>query len=974
MKVSCTPVRYWIQLILLCLITATATAQDVQFKNVQITGDRLSGVVLPVLPRDAEITILALRADAWTVDDTKRLVLSTDIVISIGTYTFQSEKASVWINRMPTDRGVVSQIAVYMPTSTRTGGRTALGAEGKDLLIVGSTLGGINMDVALLTPKKPANQRAFIQQSENRLAGYIQRLRLGETTLSMHPEVIAFPEPASSDETLISQVPVKQTKQPWLRTKSGIMSITADTVELKTSDTENIVTVVGNVVLELRSASGIDDMQMTADRAVIFTDPGSIRDMASGKIDSQDIRGIYLEGNVLVDSNHGAYLVRSPQAYYDFTKDNAMLVDAVLRTYAMKGKVPLFVRAKEMRQIAVDQWTAQDVQVSTSSFATPDLAIGSSSIKLTEQPDGNMLIQSKHNTLRMGGTPIFYWPYYEGEANEIPIHKVKFGYKKTFGSFLETEWDLFTLLGIQQPKGLRADLRLDGYKARGAGIGLDVGYAFGNNNGDVDMYFLADAGKQKTSSGIQMDIPENEHQRGYVLLENQAKIGDHWSLQTQLSYISDPTFISVWRQSDYKNRREYETSFYAKYQKENWAFTAFTSHDLNKFISNSWLMASRQYAVEKAPELGLFRYADDLFNGAVTWSSETRITRERMRFQDGTPASNGLKRQAFQMPGGGFLGNNQPFADLFAARGLTEGFKSRLTTRHEFSAPFTVGAFKFAPFASMQADVNIGDDDSGANEDDTNWFSTIGVRASTQLQRIFNDVDNDILDLHRLRHVIEPYMTLWYGSGSVDPMSIEQYNALVDNVSTGTAAWFGVKNTLQTWRGGPGRWYEIDWLTVDVSLLTVDNKATRRYDTPQFFSWRPEYSALEDSVMAKSVWQVSDGVALLGNGTWLTDDGRMVLGAVGAELDHGKDVRTFVEYREIANNDDQYLSVGVKYNLSKRYSFHATPTWNMKEDDLQSLRLNVTRHYPDFDLVGQVTHNSIKDETQYGVAFRLLKF
>ncbi len=570
--------RNWIQFILFCLITATTTAQELQFKNVTNTGDRLSGVVLPVLPLDAEITILALRADAWTVNDTKRLVLTTDIVISIGTYIFQSEKASVWINRMPTDRGVVSQIAVYMPTSTRTGGRTALGAEGKDLLIVGSTFGGINMDVALLNPKKPTNEKTFIQQSQSRLAGYIQRLQLGGTTLSTQPKVIASPLPADEDETLISQVPVKQTKQPWLRSRSGIMSITANNVELKTGDTENIVTIVGNVVLELRSTSGIDDMQMTADRAVVFTDPGSIRDMASGKIESQDIRGIYLEGNVLVDSNHGAYLVRSPQAYYDFTSDNAMLVEAVLRTYAMQGKVPLFVRAKEMRQIAVDQWTAQGVQISTSSFATPDLAIGSSSIKLTEQPNGNMHIESIHNTLRMGGTPVFYWPYYAGEANDIPLHKVKFGYKKTFGSFLETQWDLFTLLGIQQPKGLRTDLRLDGYKSRGAGVGLDIDYAFGNNNGDIDLYFLSDAGSQKTSSGIQMDIPENEHQRGYIFWENQTKLSDHWSLQTQLSYISDPTFISVWRQSDYKNRREYETSLFAKYQKENWAF--FTQPEL----------------------------------------------------------------------------------------------------------------------------------------------------------------------------------------------------------------------------------------------------------------------------------------------------------------------------------------------------------------------------------------------------------
>jgi len=969
MKVSSTPVKYWIQCFLFSLMTASLTAQEMQFRDIQMTGDRLSGVVIPVLPRESIITINALRADAWTVDTTKRLVLTQDVVISIGTYVFQTERASVWINRMSTELGLVSQIAVYIPASDHPTPRATLGVTGNDLLIVGSTLNEITMDVALLTQKKPSKNSAFIQQSEARLAGYIQRLQLGTTKLSTQPKIFASPAPINQDETLISKVPIKQTKQPWLQSRTGVMSITADQVELNTGDAENVITIVGNVVLELRSTSGIDDMQMTADRAVVFTDPGSIRDMAAGRVEAQDIRGIYLEGNVLVDSNHGQYLVRSPQAYYDFETDRAMLVESVLRTYGMGGRVPLFIRAKEMQQIADNEWNAQGVQVSTSSFATPDLAIGSAKLNITEKPDGSMFVKSTHNTLRMGGLPIAYWPYYAGKADEIPLHNVNFGYQNMLGSFLRTEWDLFTLWGIKNPEGISTDINIDGFEKRGVGIGLDTHYALADHTGHLDMYFLADSGEQKTSSGIKMTVEDQK--RGYVLWDDQTKFG-HWKIQGQLSYISDPTYISVWKRGEFRNRREYETSLYAKYQKNNMAFTALASYDVNQFISNSWLLASRQYSVEKSPELGLFRYGDDLFNGALTWSSETRITRERMVFQGGTPVSNGLKRRAFTFPDGSYLGNNQQFSDLLAADGLTQGYRNRFVTRHEFTAPFTIGDFKIAPFGTLQADVPFNNND--ASEDDTKWFSTIGVRASTQIQRIFNDVHNDILDLHRLRHVIEPYATIWYGSGSVNPTSIPQYDALVDNVSTGIAAWLGVKNRLQTWRGGPGRWYEVDWLTVDVAVLTVDNKATRRYDTPQFFSWRPEYSSLEDSVMASGVWQISDGVALLGNGTWLTDNGRMVRGSIGAELDHGRDVRTFIEYREIANNDDQYLALGIQYKLSKRYSFHAKPTWNLKEEDLQSLRLTLTRHYPDFDLVGLVTHNSIRDETSFGIAFRLLKF
>ena len=205
-------------------------------------------------------------------------------------------------------------------------------------------------------------------------------------------------------------------------------------------------------------------------------------------------------------------------------------------------------------------------------------------------------------------------------------------------------------------------------------------------------------------------------------------------------------------------------------------------------------------------------------------------------------------------------------------------------------------------------------------------------------------------------------------------MDIPQYDAQLDNIANGSAIWFGVKNKLQTWRGGPGRWYQVDWLTLDTALLFASNDATQRYDNPQFFNWRPEYSSLQNAFIASGTWQFSDSIAFIGNGTWETDNGTFSRGSIGAELDHGRDVRTYVEYREIGNTDDQFLSLGMQYQLSKRYSFHFSPSWNFAIDDLQSLRFNVTRHYPDFNLVGQINYNEIQNETTYGFNLNLLKY
>jgi hypothetical protein len=362
-----------------------------------------------------------------------------------------------------------------------------------------------------------------------------------------------------------------------------------------------------------------------------------------------------------------------------------------------------------------------------------------------------------------------------------------------------------------------------------------------------------------------------------------------------------------------------------------------------------------------------------MFNGAMVWSSESRLTRERMVFQEGTPDELGLKNRAFAFPDGTVLSGNESIAAPLLAEGLTEDYQNRFVTRHEFTMPFQFGAFTIAPFASMQAQWGFGNEDTG-DQETNDWTRTVGVRATTQLQRIYNNVDNDLLDLHRLRHVIEPYLTVWNGDSNIDPMDIPQYDAQLDNIANGSAIWFGVKNKLQTWRGGPGRWYQVDWLTLDTALLFASNDATQRYDNPQFFNWRPEYSSLQNAFIASGTWQFSDSIAFIGNGTWETDNGTFSRGSIGAELDHGRDVRTYIEYREIGNTDDQFLSLGMQYQLSKRYSFRFSPSWNFAIDDLQALRFNITRHYPEFNLVGLINYNEIQNETTYGFNLNLLKY
>jgi hypothetical protein len=959
-------VQYARFILLSFLLSGSVFGQSQQLgTELILRGDRLSGVVLPVLPRATGIAIHGLRANAWSVDDTKRLLVEQNVRITIGAYTFESEQAVVWLNRMDTDAGVVSQIAVFLPTFAKSSNHAAIGAEGENLLVVGSTLGTVTLDVALLDPKKPSTHAALLQRAKTRLAGYLYALANFPPQLSTQPRVITAPN--EEQDALAKATLLDEEDRGWLRPKSGFVSVAADFVEFLPEEIENAVTLAGNVRLAVRSTAGVDDMDMSATRGVIFLDPGSVRDIASGRVDISEIRGVYLEGNVVITSNDGKYLVRAPQMYYDFETGKAIMLEAVLRTYIKSGRVPLFIRADELRQISTNEWIAEGVQASTSAFTTPDLAIGATKMTISQNEHGDAYVKSENNTLRIGGVPVMYWPNYEGVAGEIPLRRIKLGYEKNFGTILESGWDLFALLGIPTPGGVEADLKINDYKKRGFGVGLDFTYSFSDSNGLFTGYLQKDSGTQRTVSGI--EIPVTESSRGYVLWTNETELNTYWTLQTQLSYISDPTFMSVWRQNDYQNHLEYETSMYAKYQHENLAFTALASSDVNQFISTSWLLASRQFKVDKLPELSLVRYGEKIFNDTVTWSSETKIMRERMVFQSGTPNQLGLVPSAFGLPNG-----NTPISAPLTAAGLQQEYQNRLFTRQEFSMPFKLGDVKFVPSASIQSQWGIDNTDDERARETNFWFRTFGITASTQFNRIYNSVDNDILDLHRLRHVIEPYITVWNGDSNIDVTTIPQYDASIDNLSTGTMTWVGVRNILQTWRGGPGRWYQVDWLSLDTAFLFANDGAVQRYDHPQFISWRPEYSSIVDAAVVNGKWQLSDGVAFTGHGTWDLDGGTMSRGSLGAELDHGRDVRTYIEYREIDNTDDQFLSLGVQYALSKRYSLNFAPSWNFAIDALQSYGFTVTRHYPEFDLIAVVNYDKIQEDTTYGFRFNLIKF
>ncbi|MHC4106652.1 MAG: hypothetical protein ACYSTY_01065, partial [Planctomycetota bacterium] len=138
-------------------------------RTIPVTGDRLSGIALPIEPIDADIALAALRATAWTVDDTKRLLLEQDVRVRIGELELTAGAAVIWINRLPSAERLINQVAIYFDRLDNPGAAAGLGVAGQRVLVTASARGAMRLTAALLE-ERPATDHPLVQAGEERLA------------------------------------------------------------------------------------------------------------------------------------------------------------------------------------------------------------------------------------------------------------------------------------------------------------------------------------------------------------------------------------------------------------------------------------------------------------------------------------------------------------------------------------------------------------------------------------------------------------------------------------------------------------------------------------------------------------------------------------------------------------------------------------------------------------------------------------
>jgi len=862
-----------------------------------------------------------------------------------------------------------------------------------------SYLAKVNQTPIVPAPDEPLidPSRLALKRQRRQAIGEAQRM----TELRFKEAAQEQADEAAGDAPLVPEAPPgTQPSEGRVLPTRGSVTFSFDRIVVERQDEGTAAMLMGGVRVMYQDYRSGRDVVLKAERAVLFLGPEAPQQVAGG-VSAGQVRGVYLESNAMVTDNE--FTVRAPRIFYDVASNRAILLEAVLYRFDERRDIPLYMRADVIRQRSATDFAAEGALLTTSAFAKPHVAIRADRLTVQQQSlaggsaggaaggtptggggtaggdggggdggggdtDTRTTFTARHTTLEAGGLPVFYWPYLSGTSTDLPIESAAVGFDSDNGVQVQTRWDLLTMLGQPNPEGTDVSVDLDFRGDHGFATGLQADYGGQRQDlfGELDSYFLPhDSGTDEL--GGRADIEQDGETRGFIHAQHRQELPDDWELSLELAHVSDVTFLEEFREEEAREARPYETAGYLKKQQDETAFTLLASTQLDNFTTQLTQLQTPGYSVEKLPELGYYRTGTPLWNNRLTWFSETRVSRLRADFGDDEPRDRGFSDAEAQRL------FNQDADTTFEAAADASGFPddtvTRLDTRQEITAPLEVGALDVMPYASGR--VTAYDQDfsrfSGGENDQVRLRGTLGARASTQFHRTWPGVENDMLAINGIRHIVEPSVGVSWAESTLASEDLPVYDFEVESLAEGGTVRFGLNNTWQTRRGGPGRSRREDWVSLQTDLVLRSEEGPRDSPLPRFVRHRPGFSVGGSHFYTELLWAVSDSLGMTGEFTYDFEHDQLAQWRIAAQVDHTPALRSFVWFDELKPLDTRLITYGINYDLTTKYNVRVRHQFDIGGDPNRTFGLTLERRLPSWRLQLRGSFDQVDDEQTIGL-------
>ncbi len=955
---------------------------------------------LAINPIVGEIELNALAGWIWREGQTHRVQLEGDVLVEIAGSEFAARAASIWLRSLGDFDGR-TRYQIYAVFDDMRSADGTMSMQAKQLPVRGvvelTKPLVMRVDAQFNQPPKadtPAGRSLAASQQV-----FAQRL-LGQAPAQAQAQA-ARPWAAPSTDTPTAQDALANASTPGVVRQQadnllpeprgpvfdpdGVFSVSIGgrvVIDGARSGTQSIITADGGVRIQYQSPSTNRWVDFRAQRVVIYT-RGDEPVSGVAQLSTSQIEGIYLEGGVFAGDDQ--WSVRSPRMYLDVVNNKALMVDTVFWTTDQQSSMPLYVRAQSVRQTANDEFRASNATISNTAFFEPDVTLGIKDIRVTlqqgatpderEDPRPKVLVEAKSVTLKVGPIPLLWLPGFKGDPGDFPLRQIKIGDSNRSGLAIQTRWNALSLLKIDAPPGVELDLNLDYYAERGFAVGFESAWNTPKHKGGMFAYLLPDDnGTDITASGQR--IERDGETRGMFAFNDIWRVTNQWTLISELSYVSDEAFVPAFFEEIAQRTEALRNRIVLERQSDDSLLSFELASPINDFIVPEHQLQSPGYSVARTPEVSFVTLGRDLLPdiepGLLTYSFEARAGVLRLAFSEVDAREYGFTTDSLADDAFGTTAT-QSLGDRFRAMGLDEGAVTRLDTRHELSSRIDLGPLRINPF--LVGRVTAYDDDfaafSPSQDEDIRYWGSGGVTLSTTISKVDDSVESRLLDLHRIRHIIEPSVTVWGSDSNFESADVPIFDDDVEGLIEGTSVRAVIDQTWQTKRGGVGRWRDVDLVKLRTEYVNTSGDAGVSA-IPEYYSSRPELSNPGEYVGASMVLQPTEAFALAGEWVYDLDSNQTAKSSIGAILENRPGFTTSVEYRTVEPLDATFLTVGANYRLSDKYAITTNANYNFRLDDFQTFNTQLLRRFQIGTLGATIRYDNIRGETSIGFVFRPL--
>jgi LPS-assembly protein len=504
----------------------------------------------------------------------------------------------------------------------------------------------------------------------------------------------------------------------------------------------------------------------TAQHGVIVTYLGSTLTAQKVTFD-QAGRTALAEGDVTIvraEKSGHTQLFRGARARYDF------VAKAVVADDFRLGQPPFFIAGARLSGGETNTvQVVKDALLTTDDLAEPGYHIRARSLTIVN----GKTFTAREATLYFGEVPVMYFPTYSRSLERHPNYWTTTpGYRSLYGPFALNSYHYFWSTNVETA------LNLDWRQKRGVGVGPELNYDLGKwGRGNAEFYYAHDNTPGTNTLG--QPIAADRH---FTTFTHQMEPWEDASFKAVVREQSDPLVVHDFFEHEYRRDTQPKTFFEASQFWRNFSLDAIAQPQVNGFFQT----------VERLPDVKLTGLRQQIGETPLYYESESSLAYLSFRqglIANGTTPTN---YSAFR-------------ADTFQQIVLPETFFGWLNFTPRIGGRFThYGDITGVP---------------GLKDDLDREVLNTGAEVSFKAARVWPGLRNELLDTDGLRHIVEPSINYAYvprpnvlpyripqfdgelPSQQLLPLTFPDYNS-IDSVDSQNTLRFGLRNKLQTKRGG----------------------------------------------------------------------------------------------------------------------------------------------------------------------------